>query len=99
MPLNRAACKLCNLRIGYRINLENKHMSAVKRIEYICKKKPTEAKLAGFEEKKVYKGRTFNNLFEVSSEWASQKPTFLLEKKVFDEYFEIIHQEQSVAVK
>ena len=74
-------------------------MSAVQKIEYICKKKPTDSKLAGFEEKKVYKGRTFNNLFEVSSEWASQKPTFLLEKKVFDEYFEIVSKDKLAAVK
>lgn len=74
-------------------------MSAVKRIEYICKKKPTEARLSGFEEKKQYKGRTFNDLFEISSEWATQKPTYLIEKKVFDEYFEIVSDKEPAIVK
>jgi len=71
-------------------------MSLVTRIEYKCKKKPTDSKLSGFEENKVYKGRTFNNLFEVSPEWASQKPTALIEKKVFDEFFELIPKNQLV---
>lgn len=74
-------------------------MSAVKKIKYVCKKKPVDTKLSGFEVNKVYKGRTFNNLYEVSSEWASQKPTFLLEKKVFDEYFELVDNELLVSVK
>lgn len=74
-------------------------MSAVQKIEYMCKKKPTDSKLVGFEVNKVYKGRTFNNLYEVSSEWASQKPTFLLEKKVFEEFFELVLKEQMASVK
>jgi hypothetical protein len=81
------------------ILLNYKTMSIAKRIEYICKKKPTESKLNGFEENKKYKGRTFNNLYEVSSEWASQKPTFLIEKKVFDEYFEIVNDNEFAILK
>ncbi|WMJ74550.1 hypothetical protein RCC89_15455 [Cytophagaceae bacterium ABcell3] len=68
-------------------------MSAVKKIQYRCIRKPS---YEGFEEKKVYKGRTFNNLFEISSEWASHKPTYLIEKKVFDQFFELMETDELV---
>lgn len=74
-------------------------MASVQRIEYICRKRPTDNKLIGFEEGKLYKGRTFNNLFEISPEWASQKPTYLIEKKVFDQFFELVNKDQLVTVK
>ncbi|MFN6943684.1 MAG: hypothetical protein ACK4ND_01960 [Cytophagaceae bacterium] len=50
----------------------------------------------GFEENVVYSGRTFNNLYEISCAWASHKPTFLIEKKVFDQYFELINSDELV---
>lgn len=74
-------------------------MGSVQRIDYICRKKPAENKLIDFEEGKMYKGRTFNNLFEISPEWASQKPTYLIEKKVFDQYFELVNKDQLLTVK
>ncbi|HEY8402235.1 MAG TPA: hypothetical protein VIK89_13295 [Cytophagaceae bacterium] len=65
-------------------------MAAVTKIYYRCIKKPVELNLEGFEVNKTYRGRSFNNLCEISVEWASHKPTYLIEKKVFDQYFEII---------
>lgn len=61
-----------------------------RKIQYRCKKTPDNKMLKDFKENQVYKGRTFNNLFEISTEWASHKPTFLLEKKDFDKYFELL---------
>jgi hypothetical protein len=68
-------------------------MSAVQKIEYVCIKKPTLGKLDDFEVNKVYKGRTFNNLYEISVAWATHKPTFLIEKKTFDQFFKLIDQD------
>ena len=64
--------------------------ASTKKIEYKCVKVPEVSGLQGFSKDKVYKGRTFNGLYEVSVEWASHKPTFLLEKRDFDKYFEVI---------
>lgn len=65
-------------------------MKGAEKIEYVCIKKPNLPKLEGFEPKSVYKGRTFNNLFEISVEWASHKPTYLIEKKTFDQFFKLV---------
>lgn len=62
------------------------------KIEYVCIKKPNIQKLDGFEPKGVYKGRTFNDLYEISIEWASHKPTYLIEKKIFDQFFKVIEK-------
>jgi hypothetical protein len=74
-------------------------MKSVQKIEYICVKKPNLPKLEGFEVKNVYRGRTFNNLFEISVEWASHKPTFLIEKKTFDQFFKLVERPEMVEVK
>lgn len=71
-------------------------MAAVTQIYYRCIKKPTEQKLEGFEVDQVYRGRSFNNLCEISVEWASHKPTFLIEKKVFDQFFQIIEKPELI---
>jgi hypothetical protein len=63
-----------------------------KKILYKCIKTPEEITLQGFEKNKTYKGRTFNGLFEISEEWASHKPTYLLDKKEFDQYFQVVEQ-------
>jgi hypothetical protein len=63
-----------------------------KKILYKCIKTPEEITLQGFEKNKTYRGRSFNGLFEISEEWASHKPTYLLDKKEFDKYFQVIEQ-------
>ena len=63
-----------------------------KRIQYKCVKTPDGTALQGFEKNKTYKGRTFNGLFEISEEWATHKPTYLLEKKEFDKAEEVLSQ-------
>ncbi|MFN3403154.1 MAG: hypothetical protein ACK40G_03605 [Cytophagaceae bacterium] len=60
------------------------------KIQYKCIKTPDNKLLKEFKENQIYKGRTFNDLFEVSTEWASHKPTYLLEKKDFEKYFKLI---------
>ncbi len=64
--------------------------ASTRKIEYKCVRVPELSGLQGFSKDQVYKGRTFNDLFEVSVEWASHKPTFLLEKRDFDKYFQVI---------
>ena len=65
-----------------------------KKIAYKCIKTPDNITLEGFAKGKVYRGRTFNGLFEISEEWASHKPTYLLERKEFEKYFEIVEEPQ-----
>jgi hypothetical protein len=74
-------------------------MKSVQKIEYTCIKKPNLPKLEGFEVKGVYKGRTFNNLYEISVEWASHKPTFLIEKKTFDQFFRLVEKPEMAGTK
>ncbi|HXA02414.1 MAG TPA: hypothetical protein VNW99_10525 [Cytophagaceae bacterium] len=63
-----------------------------KRIQYKCVKTPDGITFQGFEKNKIYKGRAFNGLYEISEEWASHKPTYLLDKKEFDKYFQLVEQ-------
>lgn len=65
-------------------------MSAVNLIQFKCTKRPYESVLSGFSEGRVYKGRYFNGLYQVSEEWASNKPTIMIEKKDFEKYFEVV---------
>jgi len=65
-------------------------MSAANSIQFKCTKRPYESVLAGFSEGRVYKGRYFNGLYQVSEEWGTSKPTIMIEKKDFEKYFEII---------
>lgn len=69
------------------------------RIHYKCIKKPDMPHLKDFKENEMYTGRFFNDLFEISSEWASHKPTFLLNKKDFEKYFELVGPEVALVVK
>jgi len=64
--------------------------TAARKIEYKCVRVPELSGLQGFSKDQIYHGRTFNGLFEVSVEWASHKPTFLMEKKDFDKYFQVM---------
>ena len=65
-----------------------------KKILYKCVKSPDIITLQEFKKDKIYKGRAFNGLFEISEEWATHKPTYLLEKKEFDKYFQLVEQPQ-----
>jgi hypothetical protein len=65
-----------------------------KKIEYKCVKTTQGATFHGFVKDKIYKGRTYNGLYEISEEWASHKPTYLLEKKEFDKYFQLIETQE-----
>ena len=72
------------------------------KISFKCCRQPKEATgLMDFKPDKSYIGRSYNGLFEVSTDWGSSKPTFLLDKKIFYRYFEIIQeveQQQSLKV-
>ncbi len=66
-----------------------------KKIEYKCIKTAEGiATFHGFVRDKIYKGRTYNGLYEISEEWASHKPTYLLEKKEFEKYFQLIEKQE-----
>lgn len=61
------------------------------KISFKCNKQPeVNTGLSGFEAHKLYIGRAYNGLFEISSEWGKGKPTMLLDKKSFDQYFELV---------
>ncbi len=61
------------------------------RIEFKCNKVPKpNTGLEGFDAEKNYVGRAFNGLYEVSSSWGSGKQTKLINKTIFEEYFEVI---------
>jgi hypothetical protein len=64
------------------------------RIHYKCKKIPkSNSGLDGFEMDGTYTGRSFNGFYEVCSNWGSGKPTKLISKEIFEEYFEVVPQE------
>ncbi len=70
--------------------IKRKNMDRYK-ISYKCNKQPeTSTGLSGFEPHKSYTGRAYNGFFEISSEWGRGKPTMLLDKKSFEQYFELI---------
>lgn len=61
------------------------------KISFKCSKEPQGAiGLFGFEPEKAYTGRSYNGLFEVSTDWGRGKPTILLDRKIFDRYFELL---------
>ena len=62
------------------------------KISYICRKKPDKwIHLDGFEEGRQYWGRAFNGLFEVSPLWGSDKPTKIINKRIFESFFELVN--------
>jgi hypothetical protein len=70
---------------------ENKvTMTQIKKIEYKCITPPESNLLKGFVKGRVYKGRAFNGLYEITTEWASHQPTYLVEKKDFEKYFQLV---------
>lgn len=61
------------------------------KISFKCNKQPEiSSGLLGFEPEKNYRGRSYNGLYEISTEWGKGKPTVLLDRKIFNRYFEII---------
>lgn len=63
------------------------------KISFKCSRQPeVNTGLLGFEPEKSYTGRAYNGLFEISSEWGKGKPTTVLEKKIFEKYFELLQE-------
>ncbi|MGK7393056.1 MAG: hypothetical protein ACNS62_00740 [Candidatus Cyclobacteriaceae bacterium M3_2C_046] len=61
------------------------------RIHYKCFKQPKpNSELAGFDVEKIYTGRAFNGLFEVTPDWGSGQQTKIIEKSIFNQYFEML---------
>jgi hypothetical protein len=74
---------------------ENKvTMTQIKKITYKCIASPESNLLKGFVKGRVYKGRAFNGLYEITTEWASHQPTHLVEKKDFEKYFEVVGEKK-----
>lgn len=66
------------------------------KISFKCNKQPdVSSGLFGFEPEKCYRGRSFNGLYEISSEWGRGKPTIILDKKIFYRYFEVVMDSSS----
>lgn len=67
------------------------------KISFKCSTQPNESTgLRGFQPERSYIGRTYNGLYEVSTDWGSGKPTVLLERKDFERYFELEAKEREV---
>ena len=61
------------------------------KIYYRCYKQPKpNSDLSGFIIEKIYEGRSFNGLFEVNTQWGKGKDSKLIDKSIFNQYFEII---------
>ena len=59
------------------------------RITFHCFRLPeTGSKLVGFKDNRLYTGRYYNGLYEISVDWGRSKP-FLIEKKQFEKYFQL----------
>jgi hypothetical protein len=67
-------------------------MTQIKKIDYKCIRTPETTHLKGFVKGNTYKGRAFNGLFEITTEWASHQPTYLLDRKDFEKYFELVEE-------
>lgn len=63
------------------------------RITFKCIKIPRDlSSLEGYAADKQYTGRTYNGLFEVSTHWGSDRPTALISKQLFDQYFILLEK-------
>jgi hypothetical protein len=65
-------------------------MSQSSIVEFKCVKQPEITSLSGFELGKIYKGRTFNGLFQISVVWAGHAPYLMIDTKEFSKYFEVV---------
>ena len=59
-------------------------------VEFKCFKKPDLPSLSGFELGKVYKGRAFNGVFQISKNWGGDEPTIMMEGRNFYQYFQLV---------
>lgn len=55
--------------------------------------------LNGFEQGVIYQGRKYNGLFEVSVKWGSGAQTKIIERNLFDEFFEEITEDEFRNIK
>jgi hypothetical protein len=63
------------------------------KISYKCVNTPkSDGTLLGFTSGKIYQGRAYNGLFEISSLWGNGKPTVLVNRSVFEQYFELVQE-------
>ncbi len=67
------------------------------KIVFVCNETPTSEKgLKGFYKGESYEGRAFNGLFEVNAKWGSGTESKLINKKLFDLYFEQLEENMLV---
>lgn len=52
--------------------------------------------LSGFKIGENYEGRAFNGLFEINAKWGSGAESKLISKSLFEEYFELVQENQYV---
>ena len=65
------------------------------KITFHCFKLPeTGSQLIGFEANKIYTGRLYNSLYEISVDWGRSKP-FVIERKQFEKYFQLTDKKGS----
>jgi hypothetical protein len=76
------------------LNRVSSKMTQITKIDYKCIATPEGNNLKGFIKGKIYKGRAFNGLYEITTEWASHQPTYLVEKKDFEKYFEVVQAKE-----
>jgi hypothetical protein len=63
------------------------------RIEYKCNKQPKSVSgLEGFVPERIYTGRAFNGLYEVTPQWGNGRGTRLLQRREFEQYFEEVNR-------
>lgn len=66
------------------------------KINYACHRAPLfEAKPSAFEVGKVYHGRCYNGLYQVSANWGREE-AYHLSKREFEEYFRLVNQAPTV---
>ena len=69
------------------------------RIAFQCFKLPeTNSQLIGFETDKIYTGRFYNGLYEISVDWGRSQP-FVVERKQFYKYFQLIDHQGSLSAQ
>ncbi len=69
------------------------------KVSFLCVKTPDMMDLAGFENNKVYHGRYFNGVYEISLNYYGGSPSQMIDKRLFDLYFQEVnpHLQKAVA--
>jgi len=60
------------------------------RIRFRCYKRPAGYGIHGFEKNQQYEGRSFNGFMEIAPTWGRGERTTMVDKTIFDRYFELI---------